>query len=288
MAAIPAHPPAATWQPLVARALAEDVGTGDVTSEAIFSADTRLVALIEAREMLVVCGLRVAAHAFLELDPDVQVEPACGEGETAEAGQALLHVRGPARTVLAAERVALNLLARTCGVATHTQRFVEKVAGTRTSIVDTRKTLPGWRALDKYAVAVGGGTNHRTGLFDAILVKDNHAAAAGSVEAAVKAARASAPPHLWLQAEVESEADAEAALRAGADSLLLDNRSPAEVRRLVARFGAETVLEASGGIHLDNVREYAETGVHRISLGALTQRAPSSDVALEIVRPEAA
>jgi nicotinate-nucleotide pyrophosphorylase (carboxylating) len=169
------------------------------------------------------------------------------------------------------------------GVATWTRRFVERVAGTGAAIVDTRKTLPGWRALDKYAVAVGGGVNHRAGLYDAVLVKDNHAAAAGGVGPAVKAARAGAPPHLWIQAEVESEADAEAALAAGADALLLDNRSADEVRRLVARFGERAVLEVSGGVTLENVRAYAETGVPRISIGALTHSAPGADVALEVL-----
>jgi nicotinate-nucleotide pyrophosphorylase (carboxylating) len=165
-----------------------------------------------------------------------------------------------------------------------THAFVECVAGTGAEIVDTRKTLPGWRVLDKYAVAVGGGINHRAGLFDALLVKDNHIAAAGGVAAAVKAARAGAPAHLWLQVEVESEAEAEAALEAGADSLLLDNRSPDELRRLVARFGARTTLEASGGIDLATVRGIADTGVHRISIGALTHSAPSADVSLEVRR----
>jgi nicotinate-nucleotide pyrophosphorylase (carboxylating) len=168
------------------------------------------------------------------------------------------------------------------GVATTTRDFVQRVAGTGAEIVDTRKTLPGWRVLDKYAVAVGGGANHRAGLFDALLVKDNHIAAAGGVAAAVEAARLGTPAHLWLQVEVESEADAEAALEAGADALLLDNRSPDELRGLVARFGARTTLEASGGVDLGTVRRIAETGVHRISIGALTHSAPSADVSLEV------
>jgi nicotinate-nucleotide pyrophosphorylase (carboxylating) len=168
------------------------------------------------------------------------------------------------------------------GVATTTRDFVQQVAGTGAEIVDTRKTLPGWRVLDKYAVAVGGGANHRAGLFDALLVKDNHIAAAGGVAPAVAAARLGTPAHLWLQVEVESEADAEAALEAGADALLLDNRSPDELRGLVARFGARTTLEASGGVDLGTVRRIAETGVHRLSIGALTHSAPSADVSLEV------
>jgi nicotinate-nucleotide pyrophosphorylase (carboxylating) len=281
--AVPPHPPLATWGPLVERALLEDVGHGDVTSALVLPPEATLRAVIEAREPLVVCGLRVAAHAFALLEPALEVRPASRDGDAAAPGDVLLALSGPARPVLAGERTALNLLSRTCGVASFTRRFVERLAGTATRVVDTRKTLPGWRVLDKYAVAVGGGVNHRAGLFDAILIKDNHIAAAGGVGPAVKAARAGAPPHLWLQVEVESEAAAEEALEAGADALLLDNRSVDEVRALVARFGERTVLEASGGIRLENVRAYAETGVHRVSLGALTHSAPGADVALEVV-----
>jgi nicotinate-nucleotide pyrophosphorylase (carboxylating) len=169
-------------------------------------------------------------------------------------------------------------------VATHTRTFVDAVAGTGARIVDTRKTLPGWRVLDKYATAVGGAVNHRVGLFDGILLKDNHVALAGGIAAAVKAARATAPANLRIQVEVESEEDALAALEAGAGFLLLDNRTPQELERIVARVGERAILEASGGVGLDNVREVAETGVHRISIGALTHSAPGVDVALE-VRP---
>jgi nicotinate-nucleotide pyrophosphorylase (carboxylating) len=184
--------------------------------------------------------------------------------------------------VLAAERTALNFLGRLCGVATHTRRFVDAVAGTGVEILDTRKTLPGWRVLDKYAVAVGGGRNHRFGLYDALLIKDNHVAAAGGVGAAVRAARAAAPSHLMLQVEVESEAQAAEAIEAGARWLLLDNQTPAQLRLLAERFAGAAVLEASGGVTLANVREIAETGVQRISIGALTHSAPNADVALEL------
>jgi nicotinate-nucleotide pyrophosphorylase (carboxylating) len=176
----------------------------------------------------------------------------------------------------------LNFLGRLCGVATLTRRYVDAVAGTRARIVDTRKTLPGWRVLDKYAVAVGGGLNHRMGLFDALLVKDNHAAAAGGVEAATRAARAHALPHLHLQVEVESLEDARAAAAAGADSLLLDNLAPEAMARIVAALGGRLPLEASSGVSLANVRRVAETGVDRISIGALTHSAPVADVALEM------
>jgi nicotinate-nucleotide pyrophosphorylase (carboxylating) len=278
----PPLPPRASWLPLLERALAEDVGTGDATSAAVLAADATCEAVIEARVPLVVCGLPVAQAAFAAVDAALACEGARAEGSAAPAGADLLRITGPARSLLAAERTALNFLARLCGVATHTRRFVEAVAGTGVEILDTRKTLPGWRVLDKYAVAVGGGRNHRFGLYDAILIKDNHIAAAGGVGAAVKAARAAAPGHLAIQVEVESEAQAEEALEAGARLLLLDNRSPAELRRLAERFRAHALLEASGGVTLANVREVAETGVQRISIGALTHSAPAADVALEV------
>jgi nicotinate-nucleotide pyrophosphorylase (carboxylating) len=277
-----ALPAPATWLPLVERALAEDLGSGDATSNAVLAADATCEAVVEARARLVVCGLPVAQAVLDAVDPALRVETLRPEGAFAEAGDALLGIAGSARSVLAAERTVLNFLGRLCGVATHTRAYVAAVAGTGAEILDTRKTLPGWRVLDKYAVAVGGGTNHRVGLYDALLIKDNHVAAAGGVGAAVKAARAGAPPHLLLQVEVESEEQAAEAIEAGARWLLLDNRSPAELRRLAERFGRQAVLEASGGITLANVREIAETGVQRISIGALTHSAPNADVALEV------
>jgi len=278
----PVLPPTAGWLPLLRAALSQDLGSGDVTSELVLPRGHRLHAVVEAREALVVCGLPMASAVFRELG-DVEVHALGEDGEHAPAGAPLLELRGSSHRILAAERTALNLLARTCGIASFTRSCVDAVAGTGTDIVDTRKTLPGWRVLDKYAVAVGGGVNHRAGLYDAILIKDNHVAAAGGVGPAVKAARAAAPRHLWLQVEVESAEDAETALDAGADSLLLDNRSVDELRDLAARFAERTVLEASGGIRPEQLRAIAETGVHRISMGALTHSAPGVDVALEVV-----
>ncbi|MAE95058.1 MAG: nicotinate-nucleotide diphosphorylase (carboxylating) [Deltaproteobacteria bacterium] len=274
--------------PLVELALAEDLGTGDVTSAAVLPADLEIAVVVEAREPLVVCGLRVAEAVFLAVDPELQVEPLAAEGGRADAGQPLIEVRGSARSALAAERTVLNFLGRLCGVASFTRRFVDTVAGTGVAIVDTRKTLPGFRSLDKVAVATGGGTNHRAGLYDAILIKDNHVAAAGGVGPAVKAARASAPPHLQIQVEVESEEQAEDALEAGAQLLLLDNRSLPELRRLAERFRDRIPLEATGGVRLEQVRALAETGVHRISIGALTHSAPNADLAIEVIPREAA
>ncbi len=278
----PALPAPATWLPLVERALAEDLGHGDATGNAVLPADAACEAVVEARVRLVVCGVPVALAALAAVDPRLRVETLRPEGAFAEPGDPLLQLAGSARSVLAAERTVLNFLGRMCGVATHTRRYVDAVAGTGVEILDTRKTLPGWRVLDKYAVAVGGGRNHRFGLYDALLIKDNHIAAAGGVAAAVKAARVAAPGHLLLQVEVESEEQAAEAIEAGARWLLLDNRTPAELRRLAERFRERAVLEASGGVTLANVREIAETGVQRISIGALTHSAPNADVALEI------
>jgi nicotinate-nucleotide pyrophosphorylase (carboxylating) len=278
----PALPAPASWLPLVERALAEDIGSGDATGSAVLAAEGACQAAVEARTKLVVCGLPVALAVLAAVDPELRVETLLPEASLADVGAELLRITGRARSVLAAERTALNFLGRLCGVSTHTRRFVEAVAGTGVEILDTRKTLPGWRVLDKYAVAVGGGRNHRFGLYDALLIKDNHIAAAGGVAAALKAARAAAPPHLMVQIEVESEEQAAEAIECGARSLLLDNRTPAQLRRLAERFRGQATLEASGGVTLANVREIAETGVQRISIGALTHSAPSADLALEL------
>lgn len=284
MANLPLPPPSAAWQPLLDLALAEDLGSaGDVTSAACLPAGCCLEAVLEARQPLVVCGLEIARAVFARLDPAIHFEASSHDGSHAARGEPLARVSGPGVALLAGERTALNFLARMCGIASWTRRFVEAVAGTGVAIVDTRKTLPGWRSLDKYAVAVGGGSNQRFGLYDGVLIKDNHVAAAGGVAAAVKAARASAPRHLQIQVEVESAAQAEAAVAAGADLLLLDNRSPDELRSLASRFASRLVLEASGGVTLDNVVSIARTGVQRISIGALTHSAPAADVALEVL-----
>jgi len=278
----PVAPPLDTWIGLLRAALREDVGPCDWTSRVAVAADSRSRARIEARQSLVVCGLAVAERVFHEVAPELRVERCSDDGTVAGPGAALLRIEGPTRPLLTAERTALNFLQRLCGVATHTADLVARVRGTPARIVDTRKTLPGWRALDKYAVATGGGTNHRMGLYDGILLKDNHIAAAGGVKAAVRAALAAAPGHLRVQVEVESDAQAVEAVEAGADFLLLDNLPPEAVRAVVERLGGQAVLEASGGITRENLRAYAETGVHRISLGALTHSAPAADVALEL------
>jgi nicotinate-nucleotide pyrophosphorylase (carboxylating) len=279
---VPQRPPRSEWSPLLDLALREDLGAGDVTSEAIFSRDARTSVALEAREALVVCGLDVACATFEALDPDVKFETLCRDGDTLPAGSELAHIHGATRGVLAAERTALNFLQRLCGISSWTARFVAAVAHTGAQIVDTRKTLPGWRVLDKYAVVCGGGVNHRFGLYDGVLIKDNHVAAAGGTALAVKAAREAAAPDLEIQVEVESLADAHAAIEAGADLLLLDNQTVPELREYVTALGKRIRLEATGGVSLSTVREIAETGVHRISIGALTHSAPAVDVALEV------
>jgi len=275
-------PPLRTWQGLLELALEEDIGPGDVTSNLVIAPDAKGRARVEARRDLVACGLFVAAEVFRRVDPALRIQTRRGEGETAAPGEPLFFVEGPTRGILAGERTALNFLGRLCGIATLTRRYVDAVAGTGCRIVDTRKTLPGWRALDKFAVLAGGGVNHRHALYDGILLKDNHVAAGGGVAAAVRQAIATAPAGLRVQVEVESLEDAEIACEAGADFLLLDNCRPDAVRAIVGRLGDRALLEASGGITLDNVREFAEAGVHRVSIGALTHSAPASDVALEI------
>jgi nicotinate-nucleotide pyrophosphorylase (carboxylating) len=275
-------PPPRLWRALVERALDEDLGSGDVTSALVVPRDAEAPGVIEARQQLVVCGVPVARAVFEAIEPRLAFEATAEDGESLAPGALIARLDGPLRALLAGERTALNFLMRMCGIATLTRRYVEVVAGTGCEIVDTRKTLPGWRALDKYATAVGGARNHRVGLYDGILLKDNHVAFAGGVVPAVKAALAAAPAGLRVQVEVESEADAQAAVDAGADFLLLDNCSLDVLARIAARLRGVALLEASGGVHLANVRAVAETGVQRISIGALTHSAPAADVALEL------
>ena len=270
----------------MALAVAEDLGSGDVTTPLVVASDRCGAARIEAREPLVVCGLEVAAAVFEAVDAALHFERLLPDGVTAEPGEVLARVEGGLRGLLAAERTALNFLMRMSGVASFSRRFAAAVEGSGARVVDTRKTLPGWRSLDKYATAVGGVENHRFGLYDGILLKDNHVLLAGGVDLAVKSARAAAPAGLRIQVEVESEDDAVAAVAAGADFLLLDNRTPGEVRSIARRLEGRALLEVSGGVRLDNVRAFAEAGVQRISIGALTHSAPAVDIALEVLPEE--
>ena len=281
---LPDAPPLARWSTLLDLALEEDVGTGDLTSEFTVDAEREGQARIEARQPLVLCGLPIAVETFDRVDPSLEVVPAPGveEGALVAAGAPLLRVSGRYASILTAERTALNFLGRLSGIATQTRRLVDRVADLGVELVDTRKTTPGWRTLEKYAVAVGGGVNHRVGLFDAVLVKDNHIAAAGSLDAAVERVLSQAPEGLPVQVEVESEAAADRAIELGCRFLLLDNLAPDTIQRIVEKHGEKVLLEASGGIGEDNLRVYAESGVARISMGALTHSVASADVALEI------
>jgi len=272
-------PGSLTLEQLVLRALAEDVGDADVTTAATVPDGTRAAATITQKEPGVVYGLDAAEATFLALDPDVRIERLGPEGEWREPPAPLLRVTGDARAVLAAERTALNFLQHLSGVATLTARCVAAVDGTGTRILDTRKTTPGLRSLEKAAVAAGGGVNHRAGLYDMVLIKENHAALAGGVGAAVRAA-AQAFPELPLEVECATRADVDEALAAGATRILLDNMGPDELRAMVAHVAGRARLEASGGIGLDTLRAHAETGVDWISIGALTHSAPALDLSL--------
>jgi nicotinate-nucleotide pyrophosphorylase (carboxylating) len=267
---------------LIDLALEEDVGPGDRTAEACVPADARGTALIVAKEALVVSGVSAAARVFRALDPECQVEPLLGEGAAADAGSGVLRVRGSLRAILSAERTALNLLQRLCGIATLTQKYAQALLGTRTRLLDTRKTSPGMRELEKAAVRAGGGKNHRGALFDGILVKDNHAAAAGGIGEAVRRAKAAASPFLRVEAEVSTKEQIEEALAAGADLLLLDNLGDRELAAAVRQVGGRVPTEASGSVTLDRLQRIAACGVDYVSVGALTHSAPAVDLSLVI------
>jgi nicotinate-nucleotide pyrophosphorylase (carboxylating) len=266
-------------QELIQRALAEDVGRGDLTTAAVVPEDARTSARIEQRAAGVVAGLRVAEAVFLSVDPELAVTVLAKEGEWRESGP-VAELEGRAASILTAERVALNFLGRLSGIATLTARYVRAVEGTGVRILDTRKTTPGLRELEKEAVAAGGGVNHRAGLFDAILVKENHATVAGGVGEATRRALAGAPQGTSVEVECATLADLDEALAAGAGRILLDNMEPAELRRAVELVAGRAELEASGGVTLESVRRVAETGVDFISVGALTHSAPALDLSL--------
>jgi len=267
---------------VVEAALAEDVGGGDATTLALVPPDARCRAELLLEEPGVVCGIPVAAAVFRALDPSVTVDARLDEGAAlSEVAAVLAVVEGPARAVLSGERVALNLVGRLCGIASLTRRFVELTEGTPTRILDTRKTTPGLRALEKYAVRCGGGTNHRSGLYDGILIKENHIRVAGGIAQALGALNGHAKD-LPVEIEAETLDQVREAVDAGAPRILLDNMSPEQVREAVAAVAGRAELEASGGVSLATVRAYAETGVDFISVGALTHSARSLHVSLEV------
>jgi nicotinate-nucleotide pyrophosphorylase (carboxylating) len=284
------QPPAALIDEAIARALAEDLGrAGDITTEATVDAGSRSSARIVARRPGTISGLPIARRVFARLDADVRFEAGAADGDAVEAGAIVARLSGSSRALLTGERVALNFLGHLSGIATATRALVDAVAGTGAAIVDTRKTTPGLRALEKYAVRCGGGGNHRFGLDDAVLIKDNHLVAAGGVAEAIRRARARAGHMVKIECEVKTLAELEKALGERVDALLLDNMTPEELRAAVARVreragngaSGRVLTEASGGITLANVRAVAESGVDLISVGWITHSAPCLDVALD-------
>ena len=284
------------WQQfdwLIEAALREDGARRDVTTDALVSADLRCKARMLAKGHGVICGLPLAARVCEVLDKELKLEPACEDGSPIEKGTEVARIAGPAAGLLKVERTLLNFVQRLSGIATLTRRFCDAVDGTGAEVFDTRKTTPGWRALEKYAVRCGGGRNHRMGLSDQVLIKDNHLALwlaqpGGDIAGAVSAARKAAGADMVVEVEVERLDDLEEALDAGADVVLLDNMTPEQVRTAAAvvrrKFprGQRPLLEASGSINLENIRAYAEAGADRISVGALTHSAPALDVSLQM------
>ena len=267
---------------LIDLALEEDAGLGDLTSRAIFPPKHRSRAVIDARQDLVVCGLEVAAAVFARVDPALKIRLLVTDGDRVKAGTLLMSIVGPTGPLLTAERTALNFLQRLSGIATQTRRYVDAVKGTGVRLVDTRKTTPGFRALEKYAVRCGGGVNHRSSLGEHVLIKDNHIAAAGSLTKAVQLCRAAAPHLAKIEVEAKTLAEVREACRAGAGVILLDNMSPAQVQAAIALIAGRTTVEVSGGVRFETLRAYALPGVDVISIGALTHSAPAADLSLDL------
>lgn len=265
---------------IIRNALAEDIHTGDITTQALQLPPGRISGFLKAKEDMVICGIKVAERVFSLLDEGVTFNPRCADGDFISSGTVIADMSGDASLLLQGERVALNLLQRMSGIATLTSRYVRAVEGTRVRIVDTRKTTPGLRILEKQAVRIGGGINHRTGLYDGVLIKENHIAAAGGIATAIRRARAYIPHTLKIEIETESLQDVKEALSAGADIIMLDNMDVSTMKEAVAIIAGQALVEASGGVNLATVRGIAETGVDIISVGALTHSAPSMDISM--------
>jgi len=274
--------PKALVQRAVTDALAEDLGlAGDLTTDATVAVDATAEAVIASRQVGVIAGLDLAEAAFAAMDAALRFERISVDGARVEPGDVVARISGNARAILTGERVALNYLGRLSGIASLTRRYVDAISGTKAAIADTRKTTPGLRAFEKYAVRCGGGQNHRTGLFDAILIKDNHIVAAGGVEAAIARARAYAGHMVKIEVEVDTLEQLALVLKHKVDAVLLDNMTPETLRAAVRQVGGQALTEASGGVNLTTVRAIAETGVDLISVGALTHSAPVLDLGLD-------
>ena len=267
---------------LIDLALEEDIATGDITTRALIDPDARGRGVIMAKAPMVVAGLMVARRVFNRLDADLRVVENAAEGRRAASGTPLMTAEGRMAALLTAERTALNFLQRLCGIATHVRRYVDMLQDTSVRLVDTRKTTPGWRALEKYAVRVGGASNHRFNLSDGILIKDNHIAACGGIAAAVERARHAAPHGLKIEVETETLTEVETALTAGADIIMLDNMEPDEILAAVRLIGGRALVEISGGVDRDNLKTLAACGADIISVGGLTHAARAVDISMRI------
>ncbi len=265
---------------MIEQALLEDIHTGDITTKAVVPQLRPAEARLVAKEDLVVAGISVAARVFSHLNSAVIFNPGCSDGDLVKKGTIIATLQGDAADLLMGERVALNLMQRMCGIATLTSAFVAAVSGTKARIVDTRKTTPGLREIEKYSVRVGGGINHRTGLYDGVLIKENHIAAAGGITEAIRRARAYIPHTLKIEIETENLQQVDEALLAGADIIMLDNMSLEDMCTAVATIAGRALVEASGGVNLDTVRAIAETGVDIISVGALTHSPRAMDISM--------
>jgi nicotinate-nucleotide pyrophosphorylase (carboxylating) len=267
---------------IIDMALEEDIGAGDITTEATVEPTKTGRGVIVARQPLVVAGLQVAVRVFERVDAQLLVEVHATDGDAVDAGKPVLEVGGRLCSILTAERTALNFLQRLSGIATHVRSYVNVVRGKKAKLVDTRKTTPGWRVLEKYAVRIGGAENHRMGLYDGVLIKDNHIAACGSITAAVQRARGSAHHLVRIEVETESLAQVEEALGAGADVIMLDNMAVADIKTAVERIAGRATVEISGGVRKEDLPKLADSGADLISVGALTHGAVSVDLSMEI------
>ena len=263
--------------------LREDIGSGDITAAATIPADARASAQYRSKQSLIVAGIPVVQEMVKLADPQLDFKALSNDGASISSGTAMAEIRGSARSILTVERTSLNILQHLCGIATLTRKYVERVAGTQARIIDTRKTVPGLRVLEKYAVTCGGGTNHRMGLFDGVLIKNNHLAFHSSIAQAMQEARRQVGHLVKIEVEVRSLDELQGAIDAGADVILLDNFNPGQTRKAVEVTRGRIPLESSGGITLETVRSFAETGVDYISVGALTHSAPAADIHLRVM-----
>ncbi len=267
---------------LIDMAISEDLGPGDLTTDSIFTPDQKSLAKLVAREPMVISGLSVAQAVFLRIDDKCKFSPLASNGQYVKKNKIIAKIHGPTSALLKAERTALNFIRRLSGIASETREYQKILERYSCTLLDTRKTTPGWRSLEKAAVRDGGGNNHRFGLFDGVMIKDNHIKAAGSIEEAVELARRRIPPTIKIEVECDTIPQVRKAVKAGADIIMLDNMAPKMILRAIEIIGSKAKTEASGGITLDNIEEIAKTGVDFISVGALTHSARSSDIAMEL------